>query len=317
MPPRNETIESLFEACAGADEAGISAALKAGADPNAPSQEYDGTALGVALTADCSRGAALLVEAGAHLTAKDEFGYTPLHFAAYFGDAALIRLMLARGADPKVASRKAHPSYEYFRKGSTPLDIARRDGDADRIEALAGPPAAAAPAADFTSRLAKVHGFADSSIDFEGTDGAVDESLAGEEMAPHLTALGMTGSGSVFALWRSIADAPLAAAPVVYLDSEGEPHGVVARSLEAFLTLLPYGTGHLYDVLSGARAAKAKGAAAKALTATCEAFGSRDGQTLLPWWLASFGAEPARDPAATINEARKALPELQAALAQG
>ena len=145
MSSRDPRIERLFDACANADEAGIAAALQAGADANGLSEDYDGTALANALTANSPRGAALLVEAGADLKAKDAFGYTPLHFAAYLGDAELIAQMLLRGADPSVVSKRAHPAYEFFKKASTPLDIARRAGETALIAALTAGAAPAAP----------------------------------------------------------------------------------------------------------------------------------------------------------------------------
>jgi len=319
----SKTLTNLYQACSNANVDDIALALKAGADPNAAHDEYSQSALLNALMADCARGAALLVEAGATVTTIDEDGLTPLHFAAMFGDAVLVGLMLAKGANPAAVSKSAHPVHPYFKKGSTALDIAKRFGDKELIAAFSQKPAAKpagkttakAKTLSFDDKLATLRALAISAVDFEGCDDRVSDALAGKGRGKSLVSICMTGSGSIFALYRKSPKDALETAPVVYLDSEGDPRGVVAQSLDEFLTLLPFGTGFLYDALAGSRASKAKGAGQKALANTSEEVGVRDGKSFVDWWSATFAANPAGDPIAIIGAAKKACADVEKWLA--
>jgi ankyrin repeat protein len=53
-----------------------------------------------------------------------EGGHTPLHSAAFNGNVAIVRLLLARGADPNAAKDD----------GKTPLDLARERGHVDVLQ---------------------------------------------------------------------------------------------------------------------------------------------------------------------------------------
>jgi len=68
-----------------------------------------------------------------------------------------------------------------------------------------------------------------------------------------LIAFGQHGSGSLLALWRRDARTPLGRCPVIWLDSEGEPVEALAPDFAAFLGLLPYGLGQLYDLIRKAQ----------------------------------------------------------------
>ena len=57
----------------------------------------------------------VLLEAGAPVDARAEGGSTPLHSAAYNGNAAIMKALFDDGADPNVANDD----------GKTPLDLAR------------------------------------------------------------------------------------------------------------------------------------------------------------------------------------------------
>ena len=73
--------------------------------------------------------------AGANVARKD--GFTPLMIACYYGDAAVVKLLIKHGADPKQST-----------DGLTPLYEAACDGSADVVKMLlaAGAPMQTAPA---------------------------------------------------------------------------------------------------------------------------------------------------------------------------
>ena len=59
-----------------------------------------------------------LVEVGADVNVRQRHGWTPLHGAVHMGDADLVRLLLARGGDPRAATDD----------GQTALDMAKALG---------------------------------------------------------------------------------------------------------------------------------------------------------------------------------------------
>lgn len=68
-----------------------------------------------------------------------------------------------------------------------------------------------------------------------------------------LIAFAKHGSGSLLALWRPDPHTPLARCPIIWFDSEGDPIDAIAPDFAAFLELLPYGLGQIYDLLIKAR----------------------------------------------------------------
>lgn len=126
-----------------------------------------------------------------------------------------------------------------------------------------------------------------------------------------LIAFGQHGSGSLVALWRRDPHAPLAGCPVIWIDSEGDPIEALAPDFAAFLTLLPYGLGQLYDLVRKAqrmRDGDFPGWEPDAIT--IDIADLRAGLAMvasgLDEWRAA-GLPPARDPLAIV-EAAVALP---------
>ncbi|XP_014448749.1 protein phosphatase 1 regulatory subunit 16A [Tupaia chinensis] len=78
--------------------ADIRSLLRAGADLDAP-LDHKATLLHIAAAHGFGEAAALLLEHGASLSARDQDGWAPLHAAAYWGQAHLVELLVAHGAD--------------------------------------------------------------------------------------------------------------------------------------------------------------------------------------------------------------------------
>jgi hypothetical protein len=133
-------------------------------------------------------------------------------------------------------------------------------------------------------------------FDFEGSEEPVTEALIGRDPGDHFLTVGHTGSASMYALWRPDPAGGFADAPVVYLDSEGDPQKVIAASLDDFLTVLPYDAGTLYDLIRG------RTLGAEALEEALAAWRADevDGVPLPTWWRETLHAGPAPDPAAVI-----------------
>lgn len=82
-----------------------SALIDAGADVNARAKnKFDNTPLQVSLLTQSAGVAKLLLARGADVNARQSEGVTALHEAAAAGNLAIIRMLLAAGADPKATS---------------------------------------------------------------------------------------------------------------------------------------------------------------------------------------------------------------------
>jgi hypothetical protein len=99
-------------------------------------------------------------------------------------------------------------------------------------------------------RVADLLGEADLEL---GPDDDLIDNLGKQIPKGSLIAFGQHGSGSLLALWRRDPNQPLAQCPVIWLDSEGDPVEALAPDFAAFLTLLPYGLGQLYDLVRKAQ----------------------------------------------------------------
>ena len=104
--------------------------LAHGADVNAREGYYDLTPLHYAALYDAGApvdSAELLLAHGADVNARDEYGRTPLHYAARDGAPVdLVELLIAHGADVNARDED----------GDTPLNVAGRHSNADAINLL-------------------------------------------------------------------------------------------------------------------------------------------------------------------------------------
>jgi ankyrin repeat protein len=74
-----------------------------------------------------------LLKAGANVNAVENYGFTPLHEAAENGRLAVAQTLIEGGADPGMALNR---SFSPYRAGDTPLDVARKAGQAELVEYL-------------------------------------------------------------------------------------------------------------------------------------------------------------------------------------
>jgi len=108
--------ETFFDACRSGDVESVRHLLNAGAGVNAR-DEYGYTPLHAACFHGHPAIVRLLIEAGADVNAKEkDGGYTPLHYACLHGRTETVRLLLEAGADPNARSKR----------GLTPLDLAMK-----------------------------------------------------------------------------------------------------------------------------------------------------------------------------------------------
>jgi ankyrin repeat protein len=56
---------------------------------------------------------ALLLDRGADVNARHQMGFAPLHAAGGNGDAAMVDLLLARGADPQATTDDGKTAADY------------------------------------------------------------------------------------------------------------------------------------------------------------------------------------------------------------
>jgi len=88
------------------DLAGLERLLTGGADPNTIDAEFGVPTLTWAAMYGNVPAAKLLLDHGAQVNGADKDGYGPLHGAAFLGHAEMLDLLLQRGADPGLRSKR-------------------------------------------------------------------------------------------------------------------------------------------------------------------------------------------------------------------
>jgi ankyrin repeat protein len=74
-----------------------------------------------------------LIQEGEELNDWDGYGWSPLSWATYFQHPAMVKLLLANGADPNIITKKKYVSVP---PGSTPLIIASYYGQDELVDIL-------------------------------------------------------------------------------------------------------------------------------------------------------------------------------------
>lgn len=70
---------------------------------------------------------------GESVNAIDKWGWTPLHWAIYYGNFPVAKWLLENGADPNIKTREEYGNYL---PGTTPLILAAAYGRDDAVKAL-------------------------------------------------------------------------------------------------------------------------------------------------------------------------------------
>lgn len=103
----------------------VLAALKKGVSPNALSEDCSLTLLGAAVQAGAVETAQTLLQRGAQAGLGTPGGMSPLHIAAARGNAQMVNLLLAAGADPMAKSGNGSlPIHEAIWNGRTEAALA-------------------------------------------------------------------------------------------------------------------------------------------------------------------------------------------------
>ncbi len=94
-----------------------------GADPNLPDAAVNSwTPLLHAVHKDQARSIAALLDAGANANGADSYGQSPLMMAAGYGYTDIVKILLARGANPRLPMRDGVTAIDLARSGVPDID---------------------------------------------------------------------------------------------------------------------------------------------------------------------------------------------------
>lgn len=133
---------ALFVAARSGDAARVTQLVKQGADPNQHAGTNDWPVLMHAVHKHQLATAAALLDAGANPNRGNPKGYTPLMMAAGYGQADMVKLLLARGANARAADDRGATALDYARDGVNDIDgftLFRCQDDAARALLAADP----------------------------------------------------------------------------------------------------------------------------------------------------------------------------------
>ncbi|HEV2722715.1 MAG TPA: ankyrin repeat domain-containing protein [Thermoanaerobaculia bacterium] len=133
---------ALISAARSGDAAAVTRLVKGGADPNERAGVNGWPALMHAVHKHQLATAAALLDGGANPNAADPNGLTPLMMAAGYGHADMVRLLVAHGANVRLADHHGATALDYARDGMNDIDdftLFRCQDDAARALLQADP----------------------------------------------------------------------------------------------------------------------------------------------------------------------------------